>query len=205
MARFSVYLFKAILALVIPMTFFLLFWWSSLFFTGNEKTIEIFAFVGIGLGLLIDVFIGIFWKRSVYALPKRLIVIVYLFYCFGMLGFFMGVPLFHPILGALAGYFWAERIIYLKTFGGTIKAEIRTVSVFTAAMMGLISALSATFALLDKYTANNIEGMFNLSFDISMPVLIISILVGGIFLILLQYWLTRLIMRRTLKPYLQNI
>jgi len=205
MARFSVYLFKAIFALVIPMTFFLLFWWSSLFFTGNEKTIEILAFVGIGLGLLIDVFIGFFWKRSVYTLPKRLIVIVYLFYCFGMLGFFMGVPVFHPFLGALAGYFWAKRIIYKKTFGGTIKAEIRKVSVFTAAMMGLISALSATFALLDKYTANNIEGMFNLSFDICMPVFIISILAGGIFLVIFQYWFTRLIMRKTLKAYLQNI
>jgi hypothetical protein len=53
--------------------------------------------------------------------------------------------------------------------------------------------------LTDSYTAGNLKGMFNLSFDITPPALLGLIITGGLFLTGFQYWLTKVSIVKTLK------
>jgi len=191
--------FVFVIGLVFPVLFFLLFWWVSLAFGCNEKTIGIMALTGLGVGLIIDFIIQLFWKIDIYQIPEKLLIAVYVFYSICIFGFFMGVPIFHPLLGIMAGYYWAKRILFYKYPYGTYKSEIKRVSRFTAIVMGAISLCSAGIALMDKYTSSNLKGMLNLPFDISMSWLVISIVLGGLLLIWFQYWLTKKVMTKLLN------
>lgn len=191
--------FVFVIGLVFPVLFFLLFWWVSLAFGCSEKTIGIMALTGFGIGLIIDFIIQLFWKVDIYQIPEKLLIAVYVFYSICIFGFFMGVPIFHPLLGIMAGYYWAKRILFYKYPYGTYKGEIKRVSRFTAIVMGAISLCSAGIALMDKYTSSNLKGMLNLPFDISMPWLVISIVMGGLLLIWFQYWLTKKVMTKLLN------
>jgi hypothetical protein len=191
--------FTVIIGLIFPILFFLLFWWSSFLLGCNDKTISILALTGLGMGLLIDFVIHLFWKINIYQIPETVLIAVYVFYSLCMFGFFMGVPVFHPLLGIMAGYYWAKRILFYKYPYGTYKSEIKRVSRFTAIVMGAISLCSAAIALIDKYTTSNLKGMLNLPFDIPMPWLVISIVLGGLLLIWFQYRLTKIVMTKLLN------
>lgn len=112
----------------------------------------------------------------------------------------MGVPVFHPGLGIIAGYYWIKRLIYQND---TIhyQSEINRISRFTAIVIGIVCLFSGIIALLSKSTPDDLKGMFHLQFDISQPMLVIFILTGGLFLITMQYWLTKITMTKMLKIY----
>jgi hypothetical protein len=57
--------------------------------------------------------------------------------------------------------------------------------------MLLICIASATIALMDNTTAANLEGMLNLNFDVTQVMIIWIIIIGGLFLIIGQYFLTK--------------
>jgi len=184
---------------VIPIFTFLLFWWSSLPFIKNNKVVMIIAISGLLFGLLIDFIIKHFLGNNYFKISLKVLIGVYIFYSTCLFGFFMGVPIFHPILGIIAGYYWGRRLIFQQANNETIQREIRKVSIFTSLIISLICLLSATIALIDKYTASNLKGMFNLSFDITLPMLLGFIIIGGLFLIGFQYWLTKMTIIKTLK------
>ena len=57
---------------------------------------------------------------------------------------------------------------------------------------------------MDKYTIANLAGMFHLPFSFSRPSLILTIAMGGILMIFIQYWLTKKVMLRILKYYIRS-
>ena len=73
--------------------------------------------------------------------------------------------------------------------------------------MGLpvFNLIMRIIALKDKTTGANIQGMFNLNFEITGTIIWIIILVGGVSLIVLQYFITRFTMLKTFKFYKLNI
>jgi hypothetical protein len=191
-------LFSSIVALTLPIAFFLLFWWSSLLFTINNKTIATIALIGFGLGFAINILIQRSKKYKIYLLPQWMLITIYSFYSICLFGFFMGVPIFHPILGILAGYYWAQRITIQNTSRKVYKRNIKKIAQFTTIWMSIIAVSSASIALTDKYTSANLKGMLNLSSNISSSLLIVFIIIGGLLLIFLQYWLTKVVMTKQL-------
>ena len=184
---------------VIPIFTFLLFWWSSVLFIKNNKIVLIIAVSGLLLGLLIDYVIKRFLVINYFKISLKVLTGVYIFYSACFFGFFMGVPIFHPILGIIAGYYWGRRLIFQKANRETFPREIRKVSLFTSIIISCICLLSATFALIDSYTADNLEGMLNLSFEITHAMLVGLIIIGGLLLIGFQYWITKMTIIITLK------
>lgn len=195
MRRIDHIIFNTLFGMVIPIAGFLLFWWGALLFTREDKNIAISALSGLILGLLIYAIIRRFWKYDVFHLYNNILISVYLFYSIGMFGFFMGVPVFQLVLGVIAGYYQAKRLIY-RSGWRDYEAEISRTSRFTASVMGGVCLLSAGFALLSQSTPNDLKSMLHLPFDVTQPILIGLISVGGISLILLQYVLTRIIMKK---------
>jgi hypothetical protein len=204
MAKVIDFIYKSIFALVIPIAGFLLFWWTSLLFTTNEKYICISALSGLFLALIIDFFVFRKIRINIYDFPVWILVTVYLFYNIGMFGFFMGMPLFHPALALIAGYYWALRMLYHKIDSETMHAEILRVSAFTIIITCIIFGLSASIAFMDENTPNEVKNMLNLSFDFSKPIFIILVVTGGILVLAVQYWLTRLVMIKTIGSGLKK-
>jgi hypothetical protein len=204
MIRFDRLIFKLLFGLAIPVLCFLIFWWTTLIFTQNEKIIMIVSLSGLCLGLLIDFLIILFFKPDIFKLSKPVLVIIYLFYNAWLFGFFMGVPVFHLALGIIAGFYWVKRLIYQNEIKD-YKREIHRTSIFTSTVIGVVCLFSAVIALISKSTPSDLKGMFNLSFDISFPLLTASIIAGGIFLVIAQYYLTKIVMELTLKSNHKNV
>jgi hypothetical protein len=61
----------------------------------------------------------------------------------------------------------------------------------TTCILALVCGASATVALIDPYTADNLEGMLGLSFHVTMPMIVGIILIGGSLLLVMQWWLTK--------------
>jgi len=177
---------------VTPICFFLCGWWGS-YLLGPEKYIPIFAFVGLGLGLFMDVLFLRRWLHVVYYLHPIILIIIYLFYSIAIFGFFMGVPVFNTFLGPLAGFYTGRRI--KATNSPNKKSIIRKVSSFTAFVLA-VACLAALFLAANEQTlSSNINGMlaytfgWKVSFN-NQTILLISILMGTA-IVVLEYILTR--------------
>ncbi len=64
-------------------------------------------------------------------------------------------------------------------------------------MLAIACIASATIALLDPYTAGNLEGMLGLSFDVTTSMIVALIIIGGAGLLAVQWVLTGAAVRRS--------
>jgi hypothetical protein len=191
-------LFNCMFGMVLPILCFIIGWWGSLIFTHTEKIIMLAAFSGLGFGILTSITMRLIWRFDIYQLSVPILIMIYLFYNIGMFGFFMGVPVFHPVFGVIAGYYWAKRLI-VQNRSINYSTDMNQISGFTTLVLGLVCLCSAIFALSSKSTPLDLKMMFHLPFDISLQVLIIFIIGGGLLLIITQYWLTKITIIKTLE------
>ena len=189
MSKIVKLLFNLIILFTLPIALFLLFWWSSLLFTTNNRKIAIAALTGLIAGFLLDYLIQKIRKYQLYLLPKWTLITIYSLYSIYTFGFFMGVPIFNLILGILAGYYWRQRILLQRTSPYIYKKSIKEAAIFTAVWMSVISMVAIYLGLTDEYTISNLKGMLNIS--LSKLQLTIFAVMGGIFLTLFQYWITQ--------------
>jgi hypothetical protein len=185
-----------ILALVFPITGLLAGWW--LFFNQlPDARILIPALSGLFLGVVVDV---IFLKRWIEKANQASLWIwglVYLFYAICTFGFFMGVPLVNLVLGIPAGILFASRLRAAQTPSDEVPASARKCAWFTTLVYLIICMASAGIALLDPYTAANLEGMFQLPFHITAGMIWGLIIIGGTLTVAVQWLLTHTVVRRT--------
>jgi len=189
MSKIVKLLFNLIILFTLPIALFLLFWWSSLLFTTDNKKIAIAALTGLIAGFILNYLIQKIRKYQIYLLPKWILIIIYSLYSIYTFGFFMGVPIFNLIPGILAGYYWRQRILLQRTSPYIYKKSIKEVAIFTAVWMSVISMVAIYLGLTDEYTISNLKGMLNIS--LSKLQLTIFAVMGGIFLTLFQYWITQ--------------
>ena len=107
-------------------------------------------------------------------LSKRRIIIfvaIYLLVSVAIFTIFMGVPIFNIFVGILGGYYLIKQNVNAKIW--------RNYRRFSFAILLAVFIVSAFLALTDKYTAANLEGMFNLNFQITTLHIWLIILVGG--------------------------
>jgi hypothetical protein len=169
--------FNSLLILPIPPIFFALAsWWTSISFL-PEAYIKYCALIGFALGVLIDTLIYkkyIEIKLSTYAL-----ILAYIFYMICVFGFFMGVPVFNILVCiSFSLYIYQYHKGYIKNF-----TLISTISMF------LICVASAMLALMSSSTINDLEGMFNLKGMLNYTTLYLIIGVGGVGLIVANFFL----------------
>jgi hypothetical protein len=198
MIKFDRLLFRVLFGISIPILCFIISWWGTFVFTIDLKIIKIGALSGLCVGIIISILIKLIARPEIYGLSKPVLIMVYLFYNCILFAMFMGIPFFHLFLGILAGYYWAKYMIH-HTEITDYKNEIQRISIFAAAITGLICVASASIALITKSTASEIQSMFRLSFEISQTMLVISVIAGGILMIAVQYLLVKFTMKRTLS------
>ncbi len=125
--------------------------------------------------------------ENVYNFNLSFVIFAYVFYSICVFGFFMGVPLFNLFLGPVAAVYMAIRIKQ-KSQKFDIKSTAHNVAHFSTDVLLFVCVASGYLALSDTTTAANLEGMFNLSFDITRPMLWSIIVLGGLIMVLINYF-----------------
>jgi len=188
--RLEMILYKLFFWGCVPLSLFLIGWWSSISLKDNQEIFSI-AFAGMGLGVLID---ALFLKsklKSLETLQTPILMGVYVFYSIMVLGFFMGVPVFNVLLGILAGRFMARVGLFHKLSGVKMNRLIHNTALFSALVMIGICVISGFIALKDPLdTAVNLQGMLGLNFEVTELMVYALVALGGLGLIITQYFLT---------------
>jgi hypothetical protein len=180
---------QALIGLIAPVVGLLAGWWGSIPFV-PEASIKYFALGGLLAGVFIDMLFLHRWVRKAYELPVTGFVLVYLFYSACLLGFFMGVPVFNFFLGIIAGYYVGLCLRHKDADRPAVDKTAHKASLFTAAMMAVVCVISLTIAYLDASLSANIQGLFNLENAISKPLILTYSSLGGILLVVLEYFIT---------------
>lgn len=174
----------------------LLLWF---FIDKNESRALIYLSAGLLLGLMIDWKYLKNWVNKRYDLAIWFITLIYIIYNSVVYGFFMGFPVFNLFLGLVAGYYFGKRVCFRKLKSEMSSKIITQVSLFTGLIMTLICISSGLIALLDNYTGSTIKGMLGLSFEVTKEMILTIIIIGGLSLIIAEYFITRLVMQKTIK------
>jgi hypothetical protein len=132
-------------------------------------------------------------------LPAWILIGFYLFYNMCIYGLFMGFPVFNLGMGVIAGYYFGIKINNKYFTLTQIEYLKKRVPLFTGLIMLLICISSGLLAMLEKTIGLELQKMFGLRFQVTRGMIISIILVGGVILIITQYYLTKIIMTKTIK------
>jgi hypothetical protein len=195
MKRIDKIFLSIVLYPIFPILLFLTGWWGSLILAPTSL-IPINALAGLVLGIVVDfLFINKKVIPKAYRLSLFWEIAILLFYAFGIFGFFMGVPLFHPLLGIIIGFYIARKSVFLNWEKEIFDRKLKRAAIVGSVIMLLISIISAIIALNDPYTASGLEEMLSLPFTVTTNMLIALVFIGGTGLTIIQYLLTYLTAR----------
>jgi hypothetical protein len=180
----------AVLGFIPPVFLFVLFWFAF-YAMAPEQSLFPMPFIGLTIGIVIDILFIKRWLSSCYQWKTWILVLIFSFYHIGMIGFFMGVPIFNAFLGILAGYYFGKRMLRNNFSEEEKKKTTSNVAFSTSLFMLIICSLSAWIALSDPSTPYNLEGMFGLTYNLTHGILISGIIIGGIFLVAFTWWSTK--------------
>ncbi len=181
---------SVVIGFVFPILLGLAGWWGSIPFV-PEKSILYFALGGFMLGVLVDMVFLRFWTRNALRLPLVWPALVYMFYSVGMLGFFMGVPVFNVIMGPVGGYYLGMRLRTNNAQKDEVERTAKQTGLFTAFMLAGACAAAMVIASLDSSLEANISGMFTLVKPISRSTILALSATVGIGMVVLEYVITR--------------
>jgi hypothetical protein len=158
-----------------------------------------FAVSGFIIGFVLDL---LFLKKLItraLELPLWMLILIYLLYNIVIYSVFMGFPVFNLATGVVAGYYTGIKQDYKKLPETENQVAIRKVSFFTAFVMLLICVCTATLALLEKSIGLELQNMLGLKFEVTKGMIIAIILAGGISLIAIQYRVTKIVFKITMR------
>ncbi len=167
---------------------FLAGWWLSIPFV-PESRIFLFALGGLLVGMAVDVVFLRSWVRHPWSLKPWVWKAVYVFYSIGVLGFFMGVPVFNVLLALPAGLFVGRWLAHTSADAARMQKTARQAAGFTTIVLGFVCLASAAVALVNPSTASDLQGMLSLPFEVTPPMIVGLILAGGALILVLQWWL----------------
>ncbi len=169
------------------------------FFFFSEKTIPYLFTGGIICGIILDI---IFIKRLlsvIFDIPFWIFAGFYILCSIFLFGIFMGFPVPELIMGAAAGFYWGRRICITGIEVREREDLFKKVPRFASVIMVLICISSAFLALNEKTIGEELQGMLKLGFVPEKGLIVGGIIIGGLVLILVQYFITRIVLIKTSK------
>jgi hypothetical protein len=172
----------------IPVLLFMVAHDISLFFTDSFNSLIIGA-GGLVLGILMTMVL--IMPKHFYMVPKRVLVIVYLFLSVLLVGLLQGIPVMNVLLGVLAANYISFRYMDAVQAKKRIKRNFIISALFTSVVLMIIIFISGFLLLND---AANVElALYQVSgIKINDVQLSRFIWVGGILLVIIQFWITYL-------------
>jgi hypothetical protein len=170
------------------------------YFDRSEDKVGIYLDLGgLLIGLLIDIRYLKKWVTNRYRLSLTFVGFVFVFYNVMVYGFFMGFPVFNVFLSIMAGWYMGNRLSANSSDWKDQKRIINQATIFVGLVMVVICASSAYLALREESIGLQIKGMLGLHFEVTRPMVIGIIVVGGLALITAQICFIRFTIHQRLK------
>lgn len=169
------------------------------FFLFKEKGMPYFFATGLITGIVADLFLLKRILANLFNLQYWLLGGVYILCNIFIYGTFMGFPVFNLAMGVIAGYYFGRKIIIKNINSPEREILNKKASAFSAFIMIVICISSAFIALREKTIGEELQGMLGLGFVPEKGLIIAGIIIGGSALILIQYFITRIVIAKTLK------
>jgi len=198
---FDKLIFGVFFGFLFPACFFLAAFILWFYFFQLVKPLY-FVLSGLFTGLLVDLLILKKLVRRRFELPVWFLILTYLFCNLVMFGMFMGFPVFNLFLGIIAGYYFGKRVRYNNISFTASKPVIRLVASFTASVILVICIASGYIATVGEGVGSDLQHMFRLNFLITKAMIWEIIWIGGITLIIAEFWLTKFTMIQIIKKKL---
>jgi ABC-type multidrug transport system fused ATPase/permease subunit len=156
--------------------------------------------------IIIDVIYLKKWVRKAYQMNKKVLAVIYLFYSVVALGMGMGLPILNLALGTAAGVYAARRMHFIGADEERRKQAFKKTAVFSALVMTIMCCLITLWAIAGQMIGYRFETPF-LSFTFTEPIFFAFVLTGGTTMVLLQYWLTIIAAKVTIRllPVTHNL
>ena len=187
-----------ILGSIPPLVGFLTGWWATSQIFDNWQVFLV-AMLGLTAGLVVTARYIWGWVVNAYQINLAAWMVIHFFYAICVFGFFMGVPVFNIALAVPAGFFIACWLPHQRLGLEQERKIIFNTQCFTTGVLALICVTSAWLALRDSTTAANLEGMLRLNFEVTQPMIVTLILVGGAGLLAINWWLTSITIQLTTR------
>lgn len=194
MCKYEKLFVEIVLGAVFPMVGFFVGWWSTSQLLSNTG-VFLAALFGMGLGLFINFLFLKKWVAGAFEMDLRYWMAIFIFYSIWIFGFFMGVPVVNVVLAIPAGLILGRIMAYQSIAGERAKQLALKANLFATGMMAFNCASSAFLALRDPSTAANLEGMLRLPFEVTHGMIIALILIGGLGLLSLHWWMLKKILQ----------
>jgi hypothetical protein len=186
------------LAVVCPLSAFVLLWWSAaaIHILGilplSERGVSASAIIGLGVGLILDI---LFLNRFVELfcrIPLHIAAIAYLFWSAIAVAFFMGLPIGNLILGTLAGVYVGRRELLAGSSSKVFQKASKHAGIFTGLVTSTEALLVGLLAVRQHAEVPFVERIFG----IKPPSIggvsgILLVLFLCVILMMVQYWFTR--------------
>lgn len=188
-------IFGLILGSVLPLMMFMISLAAAYYFKIDEKIMPIVAGASVGVGLILDLIYLKKFMAGLFDLPFLLTGMIYVFFNVLVYGAFMGMPVFNSFLGIVAGYYTGRKVIITNI--GSPRREIleKNVYRFTGLILLLICISSTLLALNEESIGSELQHMLGLGFTPNHGLIVAGIITGGIFLLVVQFLLTKLALK----------
>lgn len=171
------------LGLIIPVGTMCLSWWGSYLLGLGDTYVKWGTIAGLLVGLLLDMTVLRGLVHGFYSLPLAALLALYLSYSVGLLGFFMGVPVFNVLVGAAAGVYTGRKARIKGQNRQVLRGALKKTAVLATVVLLAVCSFSAFVALVDNSTAANLQGMLHLGFGITRMMVWLLIVLGGLALL----------------------
>jgi Co/Zn/Cd efflux system component len=165
---------------------FLTVWWTVYSLTKDEWMIGMGCIFGAAAGVFINILLLKKLAAHPYSQKPWVSVLMLVLYSVGIFGFFMGVPVFNILAGALAAVYVGRQAKILGWDPVHFSSQLKRAQRLLFLVLLFLCAASAYLALSDTHTAANLEGMFSLGFSLTPTMLAAIILAGGALLLAFQ-------------------
>ena len=186
------------MGIMCPLSLFVLGWWISAsvviyrLLPLRESDIATAAVIGLGLGIVLDLFCLKTWIPRFYSLDARLTVLVYLFWSAMVVAFFMGLPFGNLALGTLAGVYVGRRQRHAGVGGGAFLESARNIGLFTALVTGLEALPIGVLSLHEQIVVETLQAVTGLDqATLTGPIGLGLVGLGCLLLMVVQFWFAR--------------
>lgn len=193
---------KIIFGTIVGVFFLFLFSWIAIgigFYVFKEHGMPYLFAAGLIAGIIADLFLLKRLLANLFDLQYLLLAGFYILCNIFIYGTFMGFPVFNLAMGLVAGYYTGRRITVKNIVPPQKEKLIRNVSLFSTLIMLMICISSAFIALREKTIGEELQGMLGLNFVPRKGLIIAGIIIGGSALIIIQYFITRIMIVQTAK------
>jgi hypothetical protein len=187
---------RLVLGTLAPVVLFLTCWWGTLGVLGDSPVIGPAALGGLALGLVLDLTVLRRHLASLFDLGLMALGALALFYSVMIYGFFMGFPVANLLVGLVAGHVVGRRARLHSLPAEQTARESRLALVLVTSILTALCVATAWMALNQPSIGSEVRHMLGLPFEVTMPMIYATIVVGGAGLLAAQYAVAVLATRR---------